>query len=914
MGLIILSISGTILSKWSHRRLPLTIIIVILLIALALIAAPRLPNTNYTATYSQMGPAIALLTAAFTGLEIVTSHQRNLRRAADFPRALLLSSALAAVVGIGLAAATGPYATKVSGGPLVPLGEAIAGIPGSIAVLATGSIVLTLFLGWTLGMATRHLYQMSQDGFWPAWLCHTHPKRGAPSRIIFVIGILAMSMVWIPSEFLGRLSGLLYLLVLMAINLTLARRPRQNVRPSSFSLPFHPWIPALTLAVDALLIVPVWGLVPAICVLGCLVVGIVIYLLYGQSRHIEAQNGITVFRPPTHEYEADRFHVLVPIANPTTASALLRVAGRLAQFQGGSVLALQVVTVPESIPLETRSYRAETERTILEKALAIANEEKLPIQTITRVAHSVAQGILDTAIEGHANLIVLGWGGLTHSRGASLGKIADVVLRDAPCDVLVVRGEHAEHIEKILVPTAGGTHARAAARLATLLMKALRAKVTFLYVQSKPATAKQTEENRRRIAETIKGLAIKPPPEEKVVVAPSVAEGIIQEAQEHDLVLLGVSDETLLDQLVFGNVPLQVAARVPHTALVQGNRGLTGLWRRRLLRTLRGKLPTLDAEEQLELRQELGRGAQPGTNFFVLTILSCIIAALGLLIDSPAIVIGAMLVAPLMSPIMAFSLGLITGNLRIIRFAVEAILKGIALVVIITAFIGLISPLKNITHEMLNNGQPTLLDMGVALVAGMAGAYALARKDVSAALPGVAIAAALTPPLATAGLSLAMGDPRVAGGAFLLFLANIAAISLAAGIVFLLLGVRPQGWGPEHRRRLRWRLAASLLSLLAIAIPLGIIMAGIVQDTAREQTAREIIAEYLETEDSQLTSLVIEESGIDLVIVATIQSAHPLEQEIADELADILSDRLRRPVQLEAVVLPVVRSTPISAP
>jgi uncharacterized hydrophobic protein (TIGR00271 family) len=329
---------------------------------------------------------------------------------------------------------------------------------------------------------------------------------------------------------------------------------------------------------------------------------------------------------------------------------------------------------------------------------------------------------------------------------------------------------------------------------------------------------------------------------------------------------------------------------------------------------MRNTLPALSDEERIEIYRELSQGARPGINYFILIVLSCIIAALGLLLDSPAVVIGAMLVAPLMSPIMALSLGMVIGDLRIIRFSAEAILKGVVLAVIIAAFIGLLSPLKAITDEILARGQPTLLDMGVALASGMAGAYAIARKDVSAALPGVAIAAALMPPLATVGLGISLGDARVAGGAFLLFLTNIAAISLAAGIVFLLLGIHPQSWGAEFRRQLRQRLVASLLLLLAIAIPLGITMAGIVQDAAQEQATRETITHHLEIKDDQLVSLEIEERKTNLLIVATVRSGQSLDKETADELAETLSELLHRPVRLEVVVLPVVHSGPTSTP
>jgi len=898
-------------------RLHFTLPLVFLLVVLALLAAPRLPSTEYAAVYPQPGPAMALFMAAFVGMEIITSRQTEIRRrtintfallSASLPRSLLGVPILAAALGSVLAAAVGAHAAEVTGAPLAPLGQAVAGATGRAMVLGLGLLVLTLSLERALTLAVRYMYMMSRDGFWPAWLRQVHPRRGVPIRLILLVSLPALLVVWIPIGLLSRVIGLLYLLTLMAVNLALALRPRPET-PPPFALPFHPWIPALTLAVD-LLVIPLWGLEPIVCTMGCLAVGGLVYLAYGRSRHIEAQEGVTVFHPPGEERAPEAFRVLVPIANPATAGTLLRTAGRLAQAQGGDVLALQVVVVPESVPLEAGRRRAQAGRALLEKALALANEEDLPVHTMTRVAHSVAQGILDTAAEEGADLILLGWGGVTHPRATSLGRIVDIVLRDASCDVLVVRGDDAAPPKKILVPTAGGPHAKAAVRLSLLLAEACEVEVTLLYVQQGPATPQQMEENRHRIAETMEGLSPACPLKQKVVQALSVVEGIVEEAQEHDLVLLGVSDESLLDRLVFGSVPLQVAARVPGTILVQGYRGITGLWTRRVIRGLLGVLPVLSNEQQLEVHRELRREAQPGINYFVMIVLSCIIAALGLLLNSPAVVIGAMLVAPLMSPIMAFSLGLVLGDLRLIRFSVEAIFKGVVLAVIITAFIGLLSPLKMVTAEMLARAQPNLLDMGVALASGMAGAYALARKDVSAALPGVAIAAALMPPLATVGLGLSLGSARVAGGAFLLFITNIAAISLAGGLVFTLLGIRPRRWGAEDRRRLRQRLIASFLSLLVIAIPLGVIMAGTVQDAAQERAVRDTLAHYLTAQNSRLVDLEIEHAGAGLLVVAVVHSAQPSNQVEIDTLAQELSGRLGRPVRLEVIVLPAIRSTP----
>jgi uncharacterized hydrophobic protein (TIGR00271 family) len=922
VGLVSLVVLWSSLIGREERGWSYTLPVLLVLLLLCLLAIPRIRSHPYPPGALQLGPAIVTVIAAFVGMEVVGIRQGEVRRQRrNIPLALLLTPLLAGALG-GILAVVGYGVVgmpRTDAGMLVAVGEAIAGTIGQAGVLGLGLVILIPTLGWILALVARQLYSMSQDGFWPAWLRWAHPRRGVPTRLMLVVGLVTLPVVWVPDVLLSQVSACLYLLALVSVNLALFRRPRSATAGEppaedsertgrAFALPFHPWIPGLTVAVDLLVLV-LWRLEALAWAAGLLAVGALVYLLYGRSRHIEARAAISVFRPPVEEVlPEDAFKVLVPIANPATAGALLRTAGRLAQGEQGQVLALQVVVLPEPVPLEVGRARAKARWDRMEKALASAHQEGLPFQTMTRVARSVAQGILETAVEERVDMILLGWPEPIPARGGSLGVMVDAVMQEAPCDVVIIRRQKGESLKRMLVPTAGGPHARAAARLALRLAEAYQGQVTLLGVRVGPASAQQIQETHARISTTLNGLDVDYPPEQKVVLAPSVVEGILQEARDYDLVLLGVSEESLFDQFLFGSIPLQVALRVSAAALVQGYQGLTGIWRRRFLRSLRGAFPSLGKEEQLEVQQELSRGAQPGTNYFVMIVLSCVIAAMGLLLNSPAVVIGAMLVAPLMTPILAFSLGLVQGDLRLIRFSTESILTGVTVSALIAAFIGLVSPLKVVTPEMLARASPTLLDLAIALASGMAGAYAVARKDVSAALPGVAIAAALMPPLATIGLSLALGEMRVMGGAFLLFVTNIAAISLGGGSIFLLLGIRPQEWGPESRRGLRRRLVASLLLLLVIAIPLGIIMRSIVQDAAQEWVVREVLNEHLVTGDIRLVELEVEQDGEEVLVVATVQSADPFDQAVVDQVAGVLMKELEQRVQLEVVLLPVIRS------
>jgi uncharacterized hydrophobic protein (TIGR00271 family) len=911
VGLVILLAINNVLGTREGRRRRIAILLMAILLGFILLVTPRIRLANYAAPHPNWRQALTLLMVSFVGLEVTANLQGEMRRrTTNAPRALLLTPLLGAALGAAIVAvAVGVVGSKAladSRVPLALLGASIAGRIGRAFILVASALALYLTLNWALMMIVRQTYAMSSDGYWPAALRRLQSRFKTPALLIALVALLVLPLTLLPVDFLGRLAGLLYLLVLMGVNLALFRRSQPA--SSAFALPFHPWVPGLTLAVDVLIGL-LWGAAYLAWAVGCLGVGIFIYLLYARGHHIRAQEGITVFKPPSEKRAEVGYRVLVPIANPATAGTLLRLAGVLAQQQAGEVLALRVVVMPDPVPLEAGHLRARAGQTLLERAMNQANEEGFAIQPMTRVARSVAQGILDTADEENADLIVLGWRGDTPSIGASMGPIIDAVIRDAPCDVTVVKGHEEVRMDKILVPTAGGPNAAKAARLAMLLSQSYGSQVTALYVQSGQATSEQMEENRQCVAQTLAGLEFSHPPEQKVITADSVIEGIVKEAAGYDLVLLGASEEALFDKFVFGSIPQQIAARVPKTVImVKEYGGLTEFWVRKLIRGLFNLFPTLTIEEQWDVREEISQGAQPGVNYFVLIVLSCIIATLGLLLNSGAVVIGAMLVAPLMSPIFAFSLGLVLSDVRLLRLSVEAVFKGVALAVIIAAFIGVLSPFKELTGEILARTQPTLLDLAVALASGMAGAYALARKDVSAALPGVAIAAALMPPLGVVGLGLSLGDARVAGGAFLLFVANIAAISLAGVIVFMLLGIRPQIWQPEAQRQVSRRLIGFIFLLLVIAIPLGIIMRGVIRDTAEERAIREILTQYVEAEEGRLVTLELERRKADLLVVATVHATQPLNQETVEDLEALLSGHLDHLVQLEMIVLPVVRA------
>jgi uncharacterized hydrophobic protein (TIGR00271 family) len=574
------------------------------------------------------------------------------------------------------------------------------------------------------------------------------------------------------------------------------------------------------------------------------------------------------------------------------------------------VIALRVVTVPNQVPLAQGRIKAEEDRMLLDQAIDQATKEEFRVQTMTRVSRSIPEGILDTAREEDVDQILVGWsGGESRSTSRSMGPVLDPIVKEAPCDVLVVKGEGWKGIQSILVPTAGGPNVPIGAQLAAALSQSTGAKVTGLYVQVGRTTPDKMAQNRQTIERTFEGLNFAQALEKKVVEANNALEGILKEAEDYDLVIVGASEQGFIDQFAFGSIPQRIASQAPNASvMVKGYGGAPEFWFRKALSSIFDLFPTLTTEEQLSVREDLIDGAHPGPDYFVLIVLSSIIAALGLLLNSPAVVIGAMLVAPLMSPILGFSLGIVLGELRLIRTSLESVFKGVVATIIVSILVGLLSPFKEMTPEILARTQPTLLDLFIALASGMAGAYALSRTDVSAALPGVAIAAALAPPLSVVGLGFAFGDFSMAGGALLLFVTNIITISLAGVLTFSLLGIHPIIIQPEIKKRVRRGIIGVTFLVFLITIPLAILMNGIIKQTREINTIERFLVESPQLKNTALLEVERTRFGDELVISATIRAAEPPDQPSVNDLAHNLELELNHPLTLEIITLPIIHS------
>lgn len=344
---------------------------------------------------------------------------------------------------------------------------------------------------------------------------------------------------------------------------------------------------------------------------------------------------------------------------------------------------------------------------------------------------------------------------------------------------------------------------------------------------------------------------------------------------------------------------------------------------------LRRLIKPLGWEQRQKLIEEIRPMASPGFDFFFLVVLSCAIATLGLTTNSPAVIIGAMLIAPLMSPIIGLGLASVIGDTYLFRSSLSALLRGAVLAVVlavivtrITLFIPVLLA-QTLPEEIMARTHPTLIDLAIALAGGLAAAYALTKPNLSATLPGVAIATALMPPLCTIGIGLALGRMDVTLGAVLLFLTNAVTIAFAAVLVFFLRGFGAISFKGEPRLPRSLLLSAGLI--LVLFIPLNVFGVQIFQEAAEDRRAQVAVAEQLERiPGTDLLDLSMNRQGAELEMEITISTSKLLRYDQVVQLQEDIVSALDRPAairvnqvfaeQLDPLVPPTQTSTPTLTP
>ncbi|MDJ0846585.1 MAG: DUF389 domain-containing protein [Crocosphaera sp.] len=319
-----------------------------------------------------------------------------------------------------------------------------------------------------------------------------------------------------------------------------------------------------------------------------------------------------------------------------------------------------------------------------------------------------------------------------------------------------------------------------------------------------------------------------------------------------------------------------------------------------------------------DLNQAFVEASLPTLKFYLLLALATVIAALGLLTNSAATIIGAMIIAPLMNPIVTLAYALVVLSPQLLKRAIFTLFTGVILVIFIAYFIMEFLGLRTVGSEILGRTTPNSLDLGVALAAGAAAAFANTRRSITNALPGVAISVALVPPLSVLGIGLSLGklgteiafslgvDSNIVRGSFLLFITNLAGIVFSGSLVFLF-----QGYG--NLKKASIGLVVSLFFVLILFQPLGFSLRQLYIKSVAIPTVLKVQqnAPNLFPRSAKFRS-VKSRYARDGVLQLELEIKLPAEdminiQQKVDLISQEISQTLQEPVRLDLDIIPFRR-------
>jgi uncharacterized hydrophobic protein (TIGR00271 family) len=609
-------------------------------------------------------------------------------------------------------------------------------------------------------------------------------------------------------------------------------------------------------------------------------------------------------------------NTMAVVTQADSAVAVVRWAARLAKMRDESLIVLCCIFAEPILPPEpvTEMDRQGPEELIWVVAEAVSEIQDVKIKVLMMHHPNPARTIIKEIQDREVELLCVGMD-FTLPRDTLVNRLGRRLLRFAPCKMFVLDpgDEDGSRYQRILLPM--GLHLEAfALRTAASLAEKLDCTLTPFEVGSYFGTDSREIAHRSLITKLREaGIEISKWIKPAVTLTGKTWESVVNKSRDSDLILAGTTAirEVRKFRVEEGK---QIGPETPRVAI-----GLvrhwslesTPSWVEMITTYIFSWLPTLEATDRIDLFDRLQVGARWNVDFMMMICLSTAIASLGLMQNSTAVVIGAMVVAPLMTPLIGAGLALVQGNTIFFRDSIKAMGFGIGAALLISLCLGFLVPMGELTPELLARGAPTIIDLGVAFLSGAAAAYAVARPSLLGALAGVAIAAALVPPLATVGISLAEGAWKISEGAAILFATNLVAIILGAAFIYRRLGI--------HGSRLRkglplWgRRTVLLLGLLAVILtaPLGYRLADQLRKGQTRpytlpvsQSVRQTIKERVHQEYGVTfisASRFVAESDRDVAIL--LSAAKPVSINLISDLKKLVNQKIEKNVTVAVYVL-----------
>ena len=534
--------------------------------------------------YGAILPGTAVVFVSFLGYAKIATVAEELKDPGrNLPIAVIGSVALVTVVyGIIVTIMLGvvPWTDLSKSAPVAQVTE--VAFPGGLAGVAVTVVTLAALLATassanaSILASARINFAMGRDGIVTDWLNDIHPSFATPYRSILVTG--AVIVVFIATlgrdlEVLAKAASVLHLIVYALINVGLIvfREAEVEEYDPDFTVPLYPITPILG-AVGSLALVTFMDPIEIGLSMAFVVTAVVWYFVYARrhtvyegalgefvSEQADEMPDIAVSAAETVAPDGGDFRVMVPLANPDHEEDLITLASAIARAKGGTVVATHIITVPDQTSLSSARDRANdidaTSEALLHRARENAETFGVPVETQTILSHRGFEQIFDAARTHEADQVVMGWGPDSHGSPGRAESAIDEMVGDPPCDFLVLRDRGFE-TDRILVPTAGGPDSDLSAEIATILRREFDSEVDLLYVADEGNSAEGADFLASWADDHDLGDA------DLHVETGDVEAAIESAAEDATLVVIGASEQGLLQRLVGGSLVMDVVEDV----------------------------------------------------------------------------------------------------------------------------------------------------------------------------------------------------------------------------------------------------------------------------------------------------------------------------------------------------------------
>ena len=571
------------------------IVVLGLLVLFGLLAMRNIPNwgDNFLNDPSPLAHgiggvilAMGLTFVAFEGYEIIAQSGEEVKEPGrNIPWAIFLAIAIVVVVYLAVAFVSIGALQQDTGLPnWVYLGEngeramietARSIMPYGALIMILGGLASTMSaLNATVYSSSRVSFAMGRDRDLPAVFGRIHPRNKTPHWAIWLSGLLIIFMaIWLPIEDVASGASITFLLLFLMVNIALIRMRKTHPNlPRPFRAPFVPWLQYFSIAVMLVLAVELFQLSPLAWVVTIfwLLLGIFVYRQHGAVQEASKTEDTVLYEETV---VARDYSVLLPVANVAAARPLAQLGALVAQANHGELFALHVIRVPRQIGINDGRTFLRQGRPLLEEISDIVQDYHVPVRSMLRLGRNVGDSIISVARERRTDLMVLGWPAhIPHQKEEAFGTIIDLMAKNPPCDLAVVRIRRTGPPAHILVPVAGGPNTRLALELAVTQADAYeqrdgkRPEVVALNLILDGANGDSLEQRRQALIHEFDIDTL--PLELRLRQADDIVRGILDEAASFDQIIIGATKEGLLEQSLFGSIPQRVAEEALTTVIM----------------------------------------------------------------------------------------------------------------------------------------------------------------------------------------------------------------------------------------------------------------------------------------------------------------------------------------------------------